>query len=157
MCRQCHSQLSDETILTQLTEALKNPEYEKWNTTSLSHICIAIEGANGKEAHDLGVQLAEGFYTWFLGSTNGVWESLYRYQPATGLEPFPHSSEIRKMIDDAKALYEKDYPSDCPEEEKAEELEPIPEVDEESEESDESDESDESEESEESEEFEDSE
>jgi hypothetical protein len=112
MCRQCHSGLSDETVIAQLKEALENPQYEKWNTTSLSHMIIAIEGTNGAEAHDLGLQLAEGFLEWFLGSTNGAWEMVQTYIPKSGFEQFPHSTEIRMMIDDAKDVYEKNHSED---------------------------------------------
>jgi hypothetical protein len=107
MCRQCHAGLSDETVKTQLQESLDNPEFEKWSTTSLSHVLIAAEGTNGPEARVLALELAENFYAWFLGQTNGAWQVLSSYTPNSGLEPFPHSSEIRRMIDDARARGEK--------------------------------------------------
>ena len=103
MCRQCHAGLSDETVKTQLQESLDNPQFEKWNTTSLSHILIAAEGENGPEARAIALELAEKFYNWFLGPSNGAWQYVLTYTPNSGLEPFPHSSEIRKMIDEARA------------------------------------------------------
>jgi hypothetical protein len=103
MCRQCHSGLSDETVKAQLQESLDNPQFEKWNTTSLSHILIAAEGVNGPEVRVIALELAEKFYQWFLGPTNGTWEYAFTYVPENGLEAFPHSSEIRKMIDEARA------------------------------------------------------
>jgi hypothetical protein len=66
---------------------------------------IAIEGANEPEAHDLGLQLAEGFLDWFLGSTNRAWEMIQTYVPGSGFEAFPHSTEIRMMIDNANEVY----------------------------------------------------
>ena len=105
MCNQCHDKLSDECVLSDLTETLKNPQFEKWNTTSLGHVLIAIEGQNGSKAHDIALQLAENFYSWFLGPTNGEWKKSYSYNPC--LEAFPHSSKIREMIDSANVKYKK--------------------------------------------------
>lgn len=106
MCRKCHGALSDELVIAQLEESLPNPQYERWNTTSLSHMIIAIEGTNGPKAHDLALELANGFYNWYLGPSNGAWEYVSSYTPKHSLEPFPSSTEIREMIDDAQAEYE---------------------------------------------------
>lgn len=106
MCRQCHSTFTDEQILAQLRESIDDPKYELWNTTSLSHMLICIEGHNGAEAHELGLKLANGFCDWYLGMTNGAWEYVTTYMPSNGIESFPHSTEIRAMIDAAVDTYE---------------------------------------------------
>ena len=103
MCLQCHSQGS---TVEELKEILENPEFERWNTTSLGHILLSIHGLDGDAVHDLANQLAEKFYTWYLGNTRGIWQKFSRYTPPHGLDPFPHSTIIRKSIVDANAFYE---------------------------------------------------
>lgn len=105
MCLQCHEHISDDELVEQLKDSIKNPQFEKWNTTALSHVCIAIRGANGPEAHELALIDANNFYTWFLGATGGWWQYFSTYQPKSGLEPFPDSSAIRKHIDDSNQFY----------------------------------------------------
>ena len=104
MCFSCHQGLSDDNILNQLKNALSDPQFHQWNTTSFNHIKLAIMGLNGEECHDLAVQLAEQFYVWFLGPTNGLWQHFYSYNPC--LESFPHSDVIREDINDAINFYE---------------------------------------------------
>jgi hypothetical protein len=58
---------------------------------------------NGANAHNLGVQLVEKFYEWVLGYSKGAWQYFYTYNPC--LEPFQHSSNIRKDIDSAIEFY----------------------------------------------------
>ena len=105
MCGQCHQALSDETVIQQWKEALENPRFERWNTTSFSHLLITIRGANGEEAHKLGVELGEKFYKWFVGPSEGLWEYFVSYHPQFGLEPFPSIQEVRKELDDAFTFY----------------------------------------------------
>lgn len=105
MCGQCHQALSDETVIQQWKEALENPRFERWNTTSFSHLLITIRGANGEEAHKLGVELGEKFYKWFVGPSEGLWEYFGPYHPQFGLEPFPSIQEVRKKLDDAFSFY----------------------------------------------------
>lgn len=107
MCLKCHSGLSDDVIIKQLTEAIQNPNFDAWNTTSLHHVYLAIYGLNGGHAHELGLQLAEQFYQWYLGSTNGYWQWFTGYMPKNGFEEFGHSSKIRQNIDKAKEFYKK--------------------------------------------------
>jgi hypothetical protein len=106
MCRECHMHIPDDIMLEQLSDTLKNPHFKLWNTTSLSHILIAIEGYNGEKVHKIALILAEGFYEWYLGLSHGVWQHFYKYKPKYGMECFPHSTEIRKMIDDSLLIYE---------------------------------------------------
>lgn len=109
MCLYCHLGETSESSVRSLRNALENPEFEIWNTTSLSHVLLAVRGLDGSEAHELGCQLIEQFYDWFLGKTNGYWEYFTNYFPSHGFEPFPTIKEIRQMIDEAYEFYEKHH------------------------------------------------
>lgn len=113
MCRQCHMHLPDDVVLDQLLETFDNPQYKLWNTTSLSHILIAVEGCNGSKVHKIALIIVEGFYEWYLGYSNGMWQNFYCYMPKYGYEPFPHSTIIRKMIDDSVEVYKNGYEKEC--------------------------------------------
>jgi hypothetical protein len=99
-----------------LQKALDNPEFEAWNTSSFHHVILTIYGLDGEKAHYLGIQLAEKFYTWFMGPFGrGFWQYVTKYHPRNGLVPFPHSTELRKMIDDAVTFYN-EHKGNTPEE-----------------------------------------
>ena len=107
MCLQCHQSIKDENFVLQLQEVLVNPQFEKWNTTSLNHLMLAAKGLNGEEAHHLAVRILDNFYKWFLGSSNGLWEKITGpYIPSSGLEPFPKIKILKKQIDEANIFYE---------------------------------------------------
>lgn len=61
MCFQCHMGLTDEQITNQLR---KEPKFEKWNTTSVSHVAIAATCHNGELARKMGLELLRGFIEW---------------------------------------------------------------------------------------------
>lgn len=106
MCLQCHTTFKDDNgVVTDLQELIKNPQFEEWNTTSLHHVLLMIKGVNGKVAHELAIELAEMFYSWFMGKTRGIWQLFSEYEPPCGVEPFPHSTDIRIMIDDSIQFY----------------------------------------------------
>lgn len=68
MCKQCHSAFTDEQIIAQLDSAMKAPQYEKWNETSISHMAIAASGHNGAKAKELGIALLRGFIEYGLAA-----------------------------------------------------------------------------------------
>lgn len=105
MHHECNSHLTDDQIIYNLKETLKNPRFIEWNMTSLSHILMIITGINGDDAHALALKLAENFYNWYVGPSNGYWESFYKYRPKGSLEPFPSRFKIRIMIDDSITRY----------------------------------------------------
>lgn len=39
----------------------KNPNYGDWNSTAVSHMCLAASGINGEEARELGLELLNGY------------------------------------------------------------------------------------------------
>lgn len=63
--------LSTETVLEQLQEEWKNiednnPDFDKWNTTSVSHCVIMMSGYNGDEVRRLSIKVFEKFVDWYL-------------------------------------------------------------------------------------------
>lgn len=64
MCLLCHEKLSDTTLLSQLTDCKSNPQYDQWNSTSLSHFAIMTTGLNGKENQTLALELYRGYIEW---------------------------------------------------------------------------------------------
>jgi len=64
MCLQCHQQIPDEVVVKQMKEAVENPQYEKWNVTSISHISIAAMGTNGEDAKKLARELLDKYIEW---------------------------------------------------------------------------------------------
>jgi len=64
MCLDCHNNLSDDQIQKQLENALRNPQFEKWNSTSVNHMKIAASGHNGLKCKLLAEQLLEEYEQW---------------------------------------------------------------------------------------------
>ena len=112
MCLQCHPK-SNENALLELQEIIKNSQFEKWNPASLNHVLLFICGLNGKECHDLGCELAEMFFKWYLGYTYGLWQVFFTYSKSIFL--FPHSSVIREQINSAKQFYDTNKHKSCEE------------------------------------------
>jgi hypothetical protein len=79
MCFQCHMGLTDEMVTTQMRETLENPQFNEWNTTSVSHVAIASTGHNGEPARELGLNLLKQFIEWRRTMPDG-------YMPNSGME-----------------------------------------------------------------------
>ena len=94
--------LSDETVLKQLQETLNNPQFDKWNGTSLSHVLLAYSGLNGKKVHIVAKQLLDKFYNWYNGSTFGLWRYLYK-----NYKGFPYSHQIAQQMNNTLYFYKK--------------------------------------------------
>lgn len=62
MCFQCHVKISDEQIINSFTK--DEMEFDKWNTTSISHIIIAGSGYNGKKAKKLAINILNDYLIW---------------------------------------------------------------------------------------------
>lgn len=56
----CYSNMSDETIIKQLKEALENKEYYKWNMTSINNLAMIIEN-NSEECKKLAMILLKEY------------------------------------------------------------------------------------------------
>ena len=46
MCLKCHSGLSDNNIIEQLLNEIDKKQFDKWNTTTVSHMFIIASGFN---------------------------------------------------------------------------------------------------------------
>lgn len=84
MCKQCHSYLSDADVLLQLNSSLdsknRNDEFEQWNTTSVSHVLIALSGHNGPVCKEVAAKLLQRFLDWYEKNKPD------RYYPVCGIE-----------------------------------------------------------------------
>ena len=89
MCRECHANLSDEEILKQLNECLEDPQFDEWNTTSVSHLLIEIE-LNKKETKDICNKILDKFEVYLKSKP-------YKYLPKNGLEPMVSVNELKKL------------------------------------------------------------
>ncbi len=101
MCFQCHMGLTDEQITNQLRETVENPSFEKWNTTSVSHVAIAATGHNGEPAREMGLELLLKFIEWRRTKPDG-------YMPESGLESMFTVYDLERIykIADEKKLDE---------------------------------------------------
>ena len=61
MCLSCHTAFSDSDTEEQLRNALSDPKYELWNSTSFNHIIIAALGYNGSASRELAITLLNNF------------------------------------------------------------------------------------------------
>jgi len=89
MCRNCHDNLSDEEILKQLNELIKNPQFDEWNTTSVSHLLIEIE-RNKDETKDICNKILDEFENYLKTKP-------YKYLPKNGVEPMVSINELKKL------------------------------------------------------------
>ena len=72
-------------------EEVKDDQFVKWNTTSLSHIKITALGFNGPEARKLAIEVFKRFIEWR--------KSQPRYfVPPTGVEEMPSVSELEQDL-----------------------------------------------------------
>lgn len=70
MCPRCHTGISDEDALRQLNDIFANPQFDKWNETSLSHLAICLSGYNGDMVSKLANQLFDNYIEWKKNSVN---------------------------------------------------------------------------------------
>lgn len=64
MCIQCHQGFSDEDTYNQLNVEPEELKFGRWNSTSLSHLCITASGFNGDKCRELGIKILEDYYKW---------------------------------------------------------------------------------------------
>ena len=86
MCIQCHQHISDEEMVRQLKG---DPQFDKWNTTSISHMIIAGLGVNGEEAITLSINMLTKFLDY--KDEGGKLDGFI-------LEPCPTSESILNVI-----------------------------------------------------------
>jgi hypothetical protein len=81
-----------------MVELLKNPEFEKWNSCSVSHLFITYSGVQGWKAQELAGQIIENLIK-YLRENNKT--NVETFIP----EPFGETDNIEKMY-----LKMKNYP-----------------------------------------------
>jgi hypothetical protein len=104
MCLECHSRLTNDQVLQQLLDTQKLPEFNEWNTTSVSHCLLACAGANGAEARELGFSIMDDFLKWYTNTKKD------RYFPECGIEPMPSTQELKNVLNWMKSY---DYKTNC--------------------------------------------
>ncbi len=90
MCRECHNNFTNGEVVRQLQLVVRNPDFEMWNTTSVSHLLIAASGRNGTHASNLANTLLDNFEIFLQGKPN-------KYLPRTGLEPMYSIAELQQL------------------------------------------------------------
>ena len=64
MCLRCHQAFTDDEVLGQLQSNENDLKFDQWNDTSISHLCIAYIGFNGKECSDVAKGLLDKYIEW---------------------------------------------------------------------------------------------
>jgi hypothetical protein len=75
MCWTCHQGLSDENIENQLSEIIRNPEFNIWNDCALNHFLIVGTGYNGKSNQIKANKLLD-MYRWHLFKSGNLFKWL---------------------------------------------------------------------------------
>ena len=105
MCIRCHQAFTDDQILDQLTKS--TDEFELWNHTSISHLCIAYIGFNGKECSDVAKVLLDKYVEWAESYSFPKKEEKYTYFALFGR---PTALYVREEI--TKSNHMKEYVTD---------------------------------------------
>lgn len=98
MCLLCHSSISDDEMLRSLKETPYPEMFNRWNTTSVSHISLAAAGMNGVEVRNEALLVLDRFLEWYRENKQDG------YMPDTGLESMYPVSEITRFIECLKEL-----------------------------------------------------
>ena len=92
MCIPCHSHLTNEQVVLDLQNTLKNRKFDQWNTTSISHILLAGIGINGQEAKSLALQILHHFIEWRKTKPD-------KYIPEMGMEAMYSAEQLQEYLD----------------------------------------------------------
>ena len=100
MCLQCHQHLTDEEVIRQFSESVSADgtvtaelaKFDKWNTTSLSHVLITGLGYNGLVAQNLAIKIYSAFLDW--AKTQPKWGN---ERPVSGIECMPSIDDLERM------------------------------------------------------------
>jgi hypothetical protein len=91
MCLECHSKLSDNNIREQLLNEIEKKRFDKWNTTSVSHMFIIASGFNGNINKKLAIQLLKDFLEYINNKP-------IEYLPETGVEKMYHKDKLYNAL-----------------------------------------------------------
>ena len=73
MCKLCYDAMDKSTLLVQLKDALQKKDFEKWNSTSVSFMLLALtDETNCKETHNVAKDLLFAFHEW---SSPKIWNN----------------------------------------------------------------------------------
>jgi hypothetical protein len=76
MCWVCHQQQPLEETKRQYLETLKEPKFEVWNMTSMSHLMLSISGVDGYEISDIALELFKNYINWLSEKEPEATESI---------------------------------------------------------------------------------
>jgi hypothetical protein len=93
MCYLCTKNLSTEKVLLELTGALKNPEFDKYNTTSVQFLLYSYVGMHGEEAKTLSIQVMTNMVQWMKLN------KYILYRPECGLENMYHPDVLARTLE----------------------------------------------------------
>lgn len=91
MCLKCHSGLSDNNIIEQLLNEIDKKQFDKWNTTTVSHMFIIASGFNWNINKKLAIQLLKDFLEYINNKPIG-------YLPETGIENMYHKDKLNNAL-----------------------------------------------------------
>ena len=91
MCYSCHLGLTDKNINEQLLDALNKKTYNKWNTTTVSHILLTASGMNGDINRELALTLLEEFINYVKLQPN-------EYISETGVEKMYNKNKLENVF-----------------------------------------------------------
>jgi hypothetical protein len=91
MCLKCHSGLSDNNIREQLLNEIDKKQFDKWNTTTGSHMFIIASGSNGNINKKLAIQLLKDFLEYINNKSIG-------YLPETGIKNIYHKDKLNNAL-----------------------------------------------------------
>nr|QBK85722.1 MAG: hypothetical protein LCMAC101_03170 [Marseillevirus LCMAC101] len=120
MCLKCHGKNAKfDSDSPEMVDALKNPQFEKWNSCSVSHMFITYSGVDGWRAQDLAAQIIENLIkylrennktnveTWLpqaFGEPDNIEKMYFNMKNYTGLKI--QSSEFSQR---QKAVFHEDF------------------------------------------------
>lgn len=97
MCIDCHKNQSDEDMIDQHRKRIDDPQFERWNSMSLSHLFITALGFNGREGQTICIKIIDNLREW-IAAGGETKSSITSYPPTL--------DSMDKMIDYIKKYYE---------------------------------------------------
>jgi hypothetical protein len=116
MCWKCHQGLSNKIIHEQLTEALNNPMFERWNECSVSHLLIVESGYNGEENKALATTMLDRYLAFLFSRKSFLTRNKIKMEREVFKLPYNKEARKEKQKDEGKSITSKDMMSfDVPE------------------------------------------
>lgn len=106
MYLQCNSKLTREQINQMFLELLVNPQFEQWNTKTISIILVFAFGYSGCEVRKYAIKLLEEFHQWYANS------QCDQYVPNRSNEKMYSKNIIKSMVNYVKNSNENEINQD---------------------------------------------